>query len=150
MRIGELAHRVGTTAHSIRYYERRGLLPSTGRRDNGYRDYDEAGAERLRLLVGLRQLDLPLDQAADIATLCVADRCDEVSAELRAIIRDKRRDLVSQIDALAYLDQRLADLDGQLDAGQSPRTLITVERRNAMIARCDDGCECGCECCRRK
>jgi hypothetical protein len=38
-----------------------------------------ADAQRLRLLIGLRQLDSQLDQAAELATMCAACRCDEVS-----------------------------------------------------------------------
>ena len=79
MRIGTLAERLGTTPHAIRFYERRGLLPAPGRSTNRYREYDEADAERLRLLLGLRQLDIPLDQAAELASMCAAGRCDEVS-----------------------------------------------------------------------
>ncbi len=76
MRIGELAERLGTTTHSIRFYERRGLLPAVGRRANGYREYGDEEVTRLRLLMGLRQLDLPLDQAAELAGLCAAGQCN--------------------------------------------------------------------------
>ncbi len=82
----------GTTPHSIRFYERQGLLPAAVRTDNGYREYGDADAERLRLLIGLRQLDLPLEQAAALATMCAAGRCDQVSEELRAAIDAKRQE----------------------------------------------------------
>ena len=108
MRIGDLAKRLGTTAHAIRFYERRGLLPAPGRGSNGYRDYTEADLSRLRLLIGLRQLDLPLAQAADLASLCAAGRCDEVSDELRAVLSDKRKELARRLDEMRYLDRRLA------------------------------------------
>src|SRR6266511_2660620 len=52
MRIGELARRAGASARSIRYYEQQGLLLAR-RRDNGYRDYDEAD---LRLVREIRSL----------------------------------------------------------------------------------------------
>lgn len=70
MRIGTLASQLGTTTHAIRFYERRGLLPAPGRSGNGYREYSEADAERLRLLIGLRHLDVPLHQAAELASDC--------------------------------------------------------------------------------
>lgn len=93
MRIGTLASRLGTTAHAIRFYERRGLLPGVQRTTNGYRHYSEADIQRLRLLFGLRQLDLPLEQPSELAGLCAAGKCDEVSDELKAIIPIKRADL---------------------------------------------------------
>lgn len=126
MRIGTLAQRLGTTADTIRFYERRGLLPRPTRSDNGYREYTDADVSRLRLLIGLRSLDLPLDQAAMLADLCAAGRCGEVSNELRAAVDEKRAELGRRIEDLRYLDQRLAHLSGQLDAGAAPRPLITL------------------------
>lgn len=126
MRIGILAQRLGTTANAIRFYEKQGLLPRADRGKNGYRNYSEADMSRLRLLIGLRSLDLPLDQAATLADMCAAGRCGEVSEDLRAAIEDKRVELRRRFDEMAYLDQRLAHLSGQLDAGAAPRPLIAV------------------------
>jgi MerR family copper efflux transcriptional regulator len=128
MRIRELADRIGTTAHAIRFYERKGLLPVPIRGENGYRDYSEEDVSRLRLLIGLRHLDLPLAQAAELATLCAAGRCDEVSVELKGVLADKRVELARRIAELQYLDERLGHLAGQLDAGEAPRPLITMQK----------------------
>lgn len=126
MRIGTLARQLGTTPHAIRFYERRGALSGPSRRDNGYREYTDVDAERLRLLLGLRQLDLPLDQASQLASMCAEGRCDEVSADLRVALSEKRADLRRRINQLRYLDRRLAHLEGNLAAGEAPRPLITL------------------------
>ncbi len=76
MRIGALAKALGTTPESVRFYERQGLLPGPSRKASGYRDYGPEEAARLRLLLGLRQLDLPLDEAARLATLCADGHCE--------------------------------------------------------------------------
>ncbi|CAN5567474.1 Cu(I)-responsive transcriptional regulator [soil metagenome] len=130
MRIGELAQCLGTTPHAIRWYERRGLLPATERTENGYRSYTERDASRLRLLVGLRSLDLPLDQAAELASLCAEGKCDQVSADLRAAIADKRQEIARRSEELQYLDHRLAHLAGELDAGKAPRPLIVSRKED--------------------
>jgi len=135
MRIRTLADRLGTTTHAIRYYERHGFLPTPARGENRYRNYSEADADRLRLLLGLRQLDLPLDQAAELASMCVEGRCEEVSAELRTVILTKRAELGRRMDDMRYLDQRLAHLQGGLAAGDPPRPLIMLGKeghREAM------------------
>jgi DNA-binding transcriptional MerR regulator len=128
MRIGELAERLGTTTHAIRFYERHGLLPAVERTANGYREYGDGEVTRLRLLMGLRQLDLPLGQAAELAGLCAAGRCDEVSDELRAVIEAKRRELARAMGELRFLDRRLEHLASRLDAGDRPRSLIQLEK----------------------
>lgn len=128
MRIGQLAQHLGVTAQSLRFYERRGLLPTPERSDNGYRQYAPAEVERLRLLIGLRQLDLPLDQAAELSALCAAGHCAEVSAELRIAIQNKRAELRRRLDELTYLDARLAHLEGGLALGAPPRPLISLRK----------------------
>jgi DNA-binding transcriptional MerR regulator len=130
MQIGELAARLGTSPHAIRFYERRGLLPAAARTPSGYRDYSEEAAERLRLLIGLRRVDLPLDQAAELAGLCAEGRCEEVSDELRVAIADKRREVARRAAELRFLDRRLAHLSGQLARGDPPRTLIRTGKED--------------------
>ena len=124
MRIGELARITGTTPHSIRFYERRGHLPGADRTENGYRDYGKADEERLRLLLGLRRLDLPLEQASELASLCLDGRCQQSSEDLRAAIAEKRNEVQRRLEELHFLDMRLAHLSGQLSGGLCPRELI--------------------------
>jgi DNA-binding transcriptional MerR regulator len=130
MRIRTLADRLGTTPHAIRFYERHGFLPAAQRGENRYREYTEADGERLRLLIGLRQLDLPLEQAAQLASMCAEGRCDEVSSELHAAIAQKRIELERRMEEMRYLDLRLAHLQGGLAAGESVRPLITLGKED--------------------
>jgi DNA-binding transcriptional MerR regulator len=130
MRIGILAHRLGISPHAIRFYERRELLPAPERGSNRYREYTEADAERLRLLIGMRQLDIPLEQAAELATMCAAGRCDEVSEELRTLLADKRQELARRMEEMRFLDQRMGHLAGQLDRGAAPRNLINLGKED--------------------
>ncbi len=130
MRISALAQQLGTTPHAIRFYERRGALPAASRQENRYRDFTGADAERLRLLIGLRQLDLPLDQAAELAGMCAEGRCDQVSNDLVEAVGRKRVELRRRLDDLMYLDGRLAHLESNLAAGEPPRPLITLGKED--------------------
>ncbi|MGW2630830.1 MerR family transcriptional regulator [Streptomyces chattanoogensis] len=60
MRIGDLAHRAGTTTRALRYYESRGLL-TAGRDGNGYRDYGEDDLRVLRQIKVLQDLGFELE-----------------------------------------------------------------------------------------
>lgn len=90
MQIGEMARQLGLAPETLRYYERLGLLPSPARNGGHDREYAEEDAERLRLLGGLRQLDLPLAVAAKLATMCANGQCGEVPDEVRAAIPAER------------------------------------------------------------
>jgi len=114
MRIGELARELGISAHAVRFYEKAGWLPSPGRADNGYRDYDRADLEHLRLLVDLRRMDLPLDTAARFASWCHSGHCERTSAALPEQIAERRAEITARVAGLQALDARLASLEQHL------------------------------------
>ena len=130
MRIGELAERVGVSTDTVRFYERSGWLPRASRRENTYREYGDADVEHLRLLIDLRRLDVPLDDAAKIASWCHSGHCGDSTAELPHLIAERRADVASRIAGLQALDARLASLErhlGRTDAAPS-RSSISAGR----------------------
>jgi DNA-binding transcriptional MerR regulator len=120
MRIGELARRVGVSTDAIRFYEREGLVPKPERHENGYREYADTDVDHLRLLIDLRSLDVPLEQAANVATMCHSGHCVESTRELPALIDRQRTVIAERMARLQLLDERLADLGGHLDATRHP------------------------------
>jgi DNA-binding transcriptional MerR regulator len=134
MRISSLARQLKTTPHAIRFYERHGLTPKAERAGNGYREYAAEDVDRLRILIGLRQLELPLAHAAKLAGLCLEGRCDQVSAELRAAVIEKRNDLARHVADLRFVDERVAVLAAQLEGGQSPRGLISLRKEERHVS----------------
>lgn len=120
MRIGELATQLGVTADTLRFYERSGLLPQPPRGENGYRDYAPVDVERLRLIIELRRLDIPMPDAGRIARWCQSGHCSETSAELPALLDARRAVIRARMEGLIRLDQRLADLQGHLALSPLP------------------------------
>jgi DNA-binding transcriptional MerR regulator len=114
MLIGELSRQLGVSADTLRFYERSGILPRPPRGENGYREYGAAELDRVRLLLDLRRLDLPLDEAARLAGWCQAGHCTETTAELPQVIAAKRAELRARIAGLEALDARLASLERHL------------------------------------
>lgn len=126
VRIGELADRIGVSTDTVRFYERSGWLPRAARAENAYREYSEADVEHLRLLIDLRRLDLPLEEAARIATWCHSGHCSDTSAALPSLIAMRRADVAERIAGLAELDLRLADLERHLATAPARRTPLPV------------------------
>jgi len=120
MRIGELARDLGVSADTLRFYERSGFLPRPGRGENGYREYAPGDVERVRLLLDLRRLDIPLDEAAKLAGWCQSGHCAETTAELPTALAAKRADLRSRIEGLTLLEERLASLERHLQLTELP------------------------------
>ena len=69
MLIGELADAVGVTPQTIRFYERKGLLPHAPRSANGYRTYDDSTKTRLRFITVAQTAGLTLAEIRSIIDL---------------------------------------------------------------------------------
>ena len=109
MRIGELSDRAGVPVDTVRYYERRGLLPRPPRTPGGFRDYDGGAVARLAAIARAKALgftlaetasllrlgDDPTADAADVRARA-AQRLEETEAALAELTtrRDALRDLV--------------------------------------------------------
>jgi DNA-binding transcriptional MerR regulator len=147
MRIGELATNLGITPDTVRFYEREGLLPRARRRDNGYRDYTAAEVDHLRLLIDLRRLDVPLDEAARIAGWCHSGHCGETTEALPRLIADRRVAIRERIRGLQSLDARLASLERHLADGR-PRLAVLDQggpccaAAGAVVDVAGSGCGC--------
>jgi DNA-binding transcriptional MerR regulator len=65
MKIGQVAADAEVTVDTVRFYERRGVLPPPQRRPSGYREYTPGTVERIRMARMLQQLGFTLDEVID-------------------------------------------------------------------------------------
>ncbi len=113
MRIGEIADAAGVPAQTIRYYERRGLLPAPARGASGYRHYGPATLNQLQFIRGAQAAGLTLAQIASILTLRRdgAVPCTHVHSLLLAKLDDVR----ARQAKLAMLEDELENLISRSD-----------------------------------
>ncbi|MFN2747368.1 MerR family transcriptional regulator [Bacillus sp. z60-18] len=67
--IKEVAEKVGLPTHTLRYYEKEGLLPFIKRDANGNRIFEEKDLSWLELVICLRKTDIALSELRDIVNL---------------------------------------------------------------------------------
>lgn len=67
--IQQMAGRTGLSEHTLRYYERIGLLAGVRRDEKGYRLYAEADLEWIRFLIRLRETGMPIRDAKRFSAL---------------------------------------------------------------------------------
>ncbi len=77
---------------TVRYYERRGLLPRPGRRNRGYRQYPEETLMRLRFIRHAKALGFSLKEIAEMLALRFApgSSCGDVKGRSEAKLDDIR------------------------------------------------------------
>lgn len=116
MLIGELADVVGLPSPTIRFYERKGLLPAPARGTNGYRVYTASTITRVAFIRTAQAAGLTLVEIASIVDLRDDGQvpCRHVATLLEnklADVRTRRRELAEVAAELGHLIERGHDLD---------------------------------------
>ncbi|GLS19258.1 transcriptional regulator [Labrys miyagiensis] len=110
MKIGELARRSGLSAHTLRYYERIGLLPYADRNASGQRDYDAAILDRIGFLHRLKTTGMPIREMLQYAALMAGG--EATLPERRRLMERHRERVRAHVDemqaCLLVLDAKIA------------------------------------------
>ncbi len=104
MTIGVVAKRAHVNVETVRYYERRGLIPEPRRTASGYRQYGEPTVARIRFIKRTQELGFSLKEIAELLALRVrhAAACGPVERKTRAKIE--------------LVDQKIRELEGMKTA----------------------------------
>ena len=108
MRIGQLARLVEIDTQTIRFYEQQGLLPSVGRRENGYRVYTKKHGQRLRFIRRCRILGLSLAEISELQQH--QDEPHQPCNAVNVLLDDHISHLQSQIATLQAREIKLVSL----------------------------------------
>lgn len=110
MTVSQVSRNFGVSTRMLRYYEQNGLISSKRREDYAYRIYDESAVRRLRQILLLRKLQIPLKQIGII--LNSADRSETVS-----ILIDKIKELEEEISSLKIIRDILSEIVSKSESG---------------------------------
>jgi len=91
--IGQLAKRAQVNIETIRYYERRGLIPKPLRRASGYRQYAQQDIERICFIKHAKALGFTLNEISELLSLKVepAATCRDIAQRIDAKLADVER-----------------------------------------------------------
>lgn len=106
--IGQLAKRAGVNLETIRYYERRGLLPEPPRRESGYRAYPLESMARIRFIKSAQALGFTLEEINHLLSLRV--NAETSCEQVRIQAEQKLVEVTQKIQALQELQQALVTL----------------------------------------
>lgn len=115
--IAEAAERTGLTAHTLRYYERDGLmLAAVGRSASGHRRYSERDLTWIELITRLRSTGMPISDVRRYAALVRAG--DGTEAERLALLKAHRAHVEAQLvevtGHLRAIDHKIGIYEGKL------------------------------------
>jgi len=119
--IGRLAKAAGVPVSTVRYYERRGLLPPAARTTSGYRLYSEQDLDRLMFIRSAQAAGFTLE---DVSTLLA--------------FRDGSPDACHVVQEL--IEHRIAHIEHEMASLRSSRrvlsTWLDVCKRARRTGRC--------------
>jgi len=117
--IGEVAKRAAVHIETLRYYERRGLIPKPRRSPSNYRLYPADTVRRVAFVKGAQELGFSLRDIEELLSLRAAPkaRCADVRTRAEA----KMRDIDEKLRTLRRMRKALARLVGQC-SGKGPIT----------------------------
>jgi DNA-binding transcriptional MerR regulator len=99
------------TAHTLRYYERVGLIQPVGRARNGHRRYSEADEAWLNFLHCMRATNMSIREMQRYAEL--REKGDSTSLQRRKLLEDHQAAIAAKIEALqqahALLTHKIAN-----------------------------------------
>ncbi len=118
--IGRLADEAGVNVETIRYYQRRGLVPRPDRPGQGYRRYGDDAVKRVRFIKRAQALGFTLEEAGSLLALDDARACGRtrgLAAHKLELIEHKLADLKAIRKALTSL---MHQCDGGAVRGACP------------------------------
>lgn len=105
---GELAKRAGVNVETLRFYERKGLLPVPPRRMSGYRRYPSESVPRIRFIKRAQELGFTLGEIGELLSL--RGRAGTVPADVRRRAEQKLTEIRRKIADLKAIEDALATL----------------------------------------
>lgn len=125
MNVKEAAKSAETSVRTLRYYEEIGLI-APGREENGYRDYDEAILNRVRLIRAYRELQFSLEETGYMLNMPRMERDAMLESQIRKL--EKKRQIIDNRIALAtslrmvgperFMDIDFSQVDAQMQQAQ--------------------------------
>jgi MerR family mercuric resistance operon transcriptional regulator len=112
---GTLARHSGVNSETIRYYEKKGLMPDPQRSAGGHRIYDQSHLKRLSFIRRTRALGFTIREVHDLLDLVDSEEYTCADVRDRTIVH------------LRDVEQKLRDLQ------KMKRTL------DSMVSKCDGG-----------
>lgn len=107
-KIGEVASRADVNKETVRYYEKRGLIPEPDRRRSGYRIFTQRHIDQIRFIKRAQELGFTLSEIKELLELRLDADTDR--SEIREEAQKKYQDVTDKIEKLERIRKMLAEL----------------------------------------
>jgi len=106
--VGQLAKNAAVNVETVRYYERRGLLPKPARSGSKYRQYTEKDVTRLVFIRRAKELGFTLREISELLSLRLDD--ETTCGDVKKLSVQKLSDVEKKITDLQSIKEKLEEL----------------------------------------
>lgn len=106
LKISELSEQTGLSAHTLRYYEKHGLINASTRSDAGYRFYSDSDVRRVQFVKTARNTGFSLDDIGQLLSIRV-DKQSHSCQEVTDITQKKLDEVNAKLAELQSMQQTL-------------------------------------------
>lgn len=121
--IGRLADAAGVNVETIRYYQRRGLMPEPDKPINGHRRYAADAVKRVHFIKRAQVLGFTLDEIRGLLELDAAHAC----ADTRVLAAHKLEVIENKLADLKLMRKALISLLRQCETGTAKGTCPIID-----------------------
>ncbi len=115
---GEVAKKADVNPETLRYYERKELIPKPRRSDGGFRLYDASYVDRLRFIGRAKELGFTLAEIKELLNLRVDE--EATCRDVKAQAEEKLDEVEQKIRDLEHIRDALSQLADACHGGEGP------------------------------
>lgn len=136
--IGAFAKAAQVNVETIRFYQRKGLLPEPDKPYGGIRRYGEADVMRVRFVKSAQRLGFSLDEVAELLQLEDGTHCDEASGLAQRKLQDVRGKMADLARMEAVLSQLVCACHARTEDVSCPM-IGSLQDGSSLAAVVDSG-----------
>ena len=108
--IKEISDLTNVTAHTLRYYEKVGILRDVRRKANGRREYSEDNLAWIKVVKRLKETRMPLGEINEYVASYFNHEDKAIRFAMLLNHKERmQRELENIVDTIAYIDKKVGD-----------------------------------------
>lgn len=125
LKISELSARTGLTPHTLRFYEKHGLIQASSRSDSGYRYYNTSDIKRVEFVKAARSIGFSLEDIGMLLSIRL-DKRSHTCQEVTDITQAKLKEVSTKITELQSMQRTLEILLDSCCGGPESATHCSI------------------------
>lgn len=129
--IGEVSEMVGVPSSTIRFYDKKGLLPNVSRSEGGIRRFSQADVNWLHMIESMKLMGMSIAEISELTLL--SQQGEDTFEKRRKIVHEKRDEIVKKLEemekTLDLINYMCCILDKAVETGSLNLSLDLLEEK---------------------